>query len=126
MATRRDNPNGALWRLAVHGLNQILTDDLSRIHGDYKKDLNVFKHSRARFWKEVADVYEVFLVGSCGHALSSYSPSAEALKADESIEMTVLDILGNSVLKGQIDAPTEVSYSATTDGCLLLMAIQVS
>ncbi|XP_020274026.1 protein MON2 homolog isoform X2 [Asparagus officinalis] len=113
MTTRRDNPKGALWRLAVDGFNRILIDDLSRVH-EYKKDPNIFKLPRARLWKEVADVYEIFLVGSCGHALSSDPPSAEALKADELIEMTFLNVLGDRVLKGQIDAPIEVLQRLVT------------
>lgn len=114
MATRRDNPKGALWRLAVYGFNQVLMDDLSRVHTDYKKDANLFKLSRARLWKEVADVYEIFLVGSCGRALSSDAPSAEALKADELIEMTVLGVLGDGILKGQIDASIEILQRLVT------------
>lgn len=117
MATRRDNPKGALWRLAVDGFNQIIMDD--RVRMDYRKDSNMFKLSRSRLWKEVADVYEIFLVGSCGRALSSDAFSAEALKADELIEMTVLSVLGDSILKGQIDAPVEVleRFITTLDRC---------
>ena len=121
MATRRDNPKGALWKLAVDGFNQIIMDD--RVRMDYRKDSNMFKLSRSRLWKEVADVYEIFLVGSCGRALSSDAFSAEA---DELIEMTVLSVLGDSILKGQIDAPVEVhliSHFVIIDGFVLYRII---
>lgn len=113
MAIRRDNPDGALWRIAVDGFNKVLVDDLSRAHLDYKMDSSMYKLSRSRLWKEVADVYEIFLAGSCGRALSSVTPSAEALKSDELIEMNVLGVLGDRLLKGQIDASVEVFLSST-------------
>lgn len=119
MATRRDNPKGALWRVAVDAFDQVLIDDLSRVHTEYENDANVFKVFRARLWKDIADVYEVFLVGSCGRALSSDASSAAALKADELIEMTVIRVLGDNILKGQIDAPVEILQRlvATLDRC---------
>ncbi|KAJ6846953.1 protein MON2-like protein isoform X4 [Iris pallida] len=119
MATRRDNPKGSLWRLAAEGFNRLLIDDLSRRNLDNKLDSNAYKLGRARLWKEVADVYEIFLVGSCGRALSSDAPSAVALKNDELFEMTVLSVLGDEILKGQIDAPNEIlkRLVVTLDRC---------
>ncbi|XP_020087242.1 protein MON2 homolog isoform X3 [Ananas comosus] len=107
MSTRRDNPKGSLWRVAVERFNCVVIDDLKIVVLDHKADKHAYKLARARLWKEVADVYEIFLVGSCGRALSTDAPSADALKADEQREMTLLSVLGD-VLKGQIDAPAEV------------------
>ncbi|KAF8388070.1 hypothetical protein HHK36_026736 [Tetracentron sinense] len=105
MTTRRDNPDGALWRLAVEGYNRILVEDVSRIAVD-----NISRPARTRLWKDVADVYEIFLVGSCGRALPSNAFSSVALKADESLEMTILNVLGDKILKTQIDAPVDVIF----------------
>lgn len=108
MSTRRDNPKGSLWRVAVERFNCVVIDDLKIVVLDHKADTHAYKLARARLWKEVADVYEIFLVGSCGRALSTDAPSADALKADEQREMTLLSVLGD-VLKDQIDAPAEVN-----------------
>ncbi|XP_010923723.2 uncharacterized protein [Elaeis guineensis] len=131
MSTRRDNPKGSLWRVAVEGFNRVLVDDASREIKDYKKDPNTYRPARVRLWKEVADVYEIFLVGSCGRALSSDAPSAELLKTDELIELTVLSVLGDKVLKSQIDAPLEIlqrlvttlDRCASRTGCLPLESV---
>ncbi|OVA15488.1 protein of unknown function DUF1981 [Macleaya cordata] len=118
MATRRDNPDGALWRLAVEGFNRILVDDVSRINLDGQEP-NISRPSRTRLWKEVADVYEIFLVGSCGRALASKVLSSATLKADESLEMTILDVLGDKILKTQSDAPDDILQRliSTLDRC---------
>lgn len=108
MTTRRDSPDGALWRLAVEGFNHILVDDLCKLSVDSGHDSNVSKPARTRIWKEVADVYEIFLVGYCGRALPSDSLSAVAVKADESLEITTLNILGDQILRLPIDAPSDV------------------
>ncbi|EHA8586981.1 protein MON2 [Cocos nucifera] len=131
MSTRRDNPKGSLWRVAVEGFNRVLVDDASRESKDYKNDPNTYRSARVRLWKEVADVYEIFLVGSCGRALSSDAPSAEVLKTDELIELTVLSVLGDRVLKSQIDAPLEIlqrlvttlDHCASRTGCLPLESV---
>ena len=107
MATRRDNPDGSLWRLAVDGFNNILVDDVIKVTVD-SSDLTFPRTARIRVWKEVADVYEIFLVSHCGRALPSSALSVAVLKADESLEMNVLDILGDKILKSQIDAPIDV------------------
>ncbi|KAK1288620.1 hypothetical protein QJS10_CPB19g01189 [Acorus calamus] len=109
MCTRRDNPNGSIWRSAVEGFNHVLIDDLSRT--DFQMD-NLNRSSRTRLWKEVADAYETFLVSSCGHP--SQALSAEVLKADESLEMEVLHILCDKLLKAQIDAPTDILQRLVT------------
>lgn len=107
MTTRRDNPDGSLWRLAVEGFNRILVDDVSKLAVEC--DSKISKPARLRIWKEVADIYEIFLVGYCGRALPSNSLPAVTLKDDESLEMTILNILGEKILKSPIDAPIEVS-----------------
>ena len=110
MTTRRDNPDGSLWRLAVEGFNRILIDDASNSTVNAGSDSCASKPARTRIWKEVADVYEVFLVGYCGRALPSDSFSTVDVKADESLEMTILHILGNKVLKSPSDAPIDVCF----------------
>ncbi|KAL0926436.1 hypothetical protein M5K25_002670 [Dendrobium thyrsiflorum] len=118
MNTRRDSPKGSLWRLAVEGFNRILTVELMEADNNTKLDPHIYRHARARLWKEVADVYDIFLVGSCGRALSS-DGNAESLKADEMIEMTVLNVLTDMLLKGKIDAPVEILQRlvSTLDRC---------
>lgn len=109
MTTRRDSPDGALWRSAVEGFNRILVDDISKLP-NCGPELTVSRPARIRIWKEVADVYEIFLVGYCGRAIHSESLSAASLKADESLEMNILDILGDRILKSQLDAPLDVIF----------------
>lgn len=110
MNTRRDNPRGTLWRISAECFNRVVTDEVTQENAECKSDMNSnsYKLSRARFWKVVADVYETFLVGSCGRVLSSDVPSADSVTADESLEMTVLTVFGDNVLKLQNDAPVEV------------------
>jgi hypothetical protein len=107
MNTRRDNPKGTLWRTSAECFNRVVTDEVKQDSANCKSDGNSYAPSRARFWKEVADVYETFLVGSCGRVLSSDIPSADSITTDETLEMTVLTVLGD-VLKLQKDAPVEV------------------
>ncbi|VAH80557.1 unnamed protein product [Triticum turgidum subsp. durum] len=108
MNTRRDNPRGTLWRVSAECFNRVVTDEVRQENAECGSDMNSYRLSRARFWKEVADVYETFLVGSCGRVLSSDVPSADSATADESLEMTVLTVFGDSVLKLQKEAPVEV------------------
>lgn len=108
MTTRRDNPGGSLWRLAVEGLNRVVLDDVSKVTIDSQEDQTIQRPARVRVWKEVADVYESFLAGHCGRALSYSALSATVLKADELLEMNILDILGDKILKSQIDVPLDV------------------
>lgn len=108
MNTRRDNPRGTLWRVSAECFNRVVTDEVRQENDECRSDMNSYRLSRARFWKEVADVYETFLVGSCGRVLSSDVPSADSVTADEGLEMTVLMVLGDSVLKQQREAPVEV------------------
>lgn len=104
MNTRRDNPTGSLWRISLDCFNKLVADDgRSPSLLDAKTETTAYRLTRALLWKEVADVYEIFLVGSCGRALTS-----DVLKADELIEMNFLKVLGEHVLKGQVDAPVEV------------------
>ncbi|GAB4855419.1 hypothetical protein Ancab_024046 [Ancistrocladus abbreviatus] len=118
MTTRRDTPDGSLWRLAVEGFNRLLVHDISRLSMN-QPDPSISRPTRVRIWKEVADVYEIFLVGYCGRALPSNTLSAAALKADEYLEMAILDILGDKILKSQIDAPIDILQRlvSTLDRC---------
>ncbi|KAJ7973440.1 protein MON2-like isoform X1 [Quillaja saponaria] len=118
MTTRRDNPDSALWRLGVEAFNRILIDDVIKLT-DSGPVSSISKTARTRIWKEIADVYEIFLVGYCGRALASNSLSAVALKADESLEMTVLNILGDKILKLPTDAPIDIlrRLVSTLDRC---------
>ncbi|VAH64537.1 unnamed protein product [Triticum turgidum subsp. durum] len=111
MNTRRDNPRGTLWRVSAECFNRVVTDEVRQENAECGSDMNSYRLSRARFWKEVADVYETFLVGSCGRVLSSDVPSADSATADESLEMTVLAVFGDSVLKLQKEAPVEQIFS---------------
>ncbi|GMN25335.1 hypothetical protein TIFTF001_000898 [Ficus carica] len=119
MTTRRDNPDGALWRLAVEGFNRVLVDDFCKLSVDGGLDSSTSKPARTRIWKEVADLYEIFLVGYCGRALRSDSLSTVVGKADESLEMTTLDILGDKILKLPVDAPNDIlrKLVSTLDRC---------
>ncbi|KAH1083507.1 hypothetical protein J1N35_023268 [Gossypium stocksii] len=119
MTTRRDNPDDSLWRLAVKGFNRMLVGDISETAVDSGPDSKFSKPARLRIWKKVADVYEIFLVGYCGRALPSNSLSPATLKDDESLEMTIVDILGEQILKSSIDAPIEILQRlvSTLDRC---------
>ncbi|XP_011003788.1 PREDICTED: protein MON2 homolog isoform X2 [Populus euphratica] len=108
MTTRRDNPDGSLWRVAVEGFNKIIVDDISGFTLNCGTDSKISKTASMRIWKEVADVYEIFLVGYCGRAIPSNSLSSDALRADEALEMTILNILGDKILKSPVDAPSEI------------------
>ncbi|XP_050223198.1 uncharacterized protein LOC126673214 isoform X2 [Mercurialis annua] len=119
MTTRRDNPDGSLWRLAVEGFNRVLVEDLRKSATNFISDSRINRSARMRIWKEVADVYEIFLVGYCGRAIPSNSLSAETLKADEALEMTFLHILGDEILTSPIDAPIDIleRFVSTIDRC---------
>lgn len=108
MTTRRDDPDGTLWRSAVDGFHRILIDDVRNVNPALGTDLTITKSSRTHVWKEVADVYELFLVGHCGRALPSNRLSAAAHQTDESIEMNILDILGDKILMADADLPPDV------------------
>ncbi|WCJ43970.1 ARM repeat superfamily protein [Euphorbia peplus] len=117
MTTRRDYPDGSLWRLAIEGFNRILIHDFCKCTLKSEPDKMTSKPARMRIWKEVADVYEVFLVGYCGRATNSLS--ATALKADEALEMTILHVLGDEILTSPIDAPADIldRLVSTLDRC---------
>ncbi|KAK7356012.1 hypothetical protein VNO80_15278 [Phaseolus coccineus] len=118
MTTRRDNPDSALWRLAVEAFNRLLVDYITNLTNG-GPDSSISKPVRTRIWKEIADVYEIFLVGYCGRALPSNSLSAVVLEADESLEMSILNILGDTVLKLPVDTPTDILLRlvSTLDRC---------
>ncbi|XP_019097538.1 PREDICTED: protein MON2 homolog isoform X8 [Camelina sativa] len=119
MMTRRDNPDGSLWKVAAEGFNRLLVEDvkLCSVGGD--TDLKISKTARIRIWKEIGDVYDIFLVGYCGRALSSNSLPAAALKANETLEMAFLNGLGDIILMSTVDAPREVleRLVSTLDRC---------
>ncbi|XP_073141433.1 uncharacterized protein [Henckelia pumila] len=119
MTTRRDDPDGALWRLAVEGFHLILIDDVNKHTPVFSNDLSISRSSRIHVWKEVADVYELFLVGHCGRALPSSALSSTALKADESLEMNILDILGDKILRSLTGVPLDIVQRliSTLDRC---------
>ncbi|KAJ0253818.1 ARM repeat superfamily protein [Hirschfeldia incana] len=108
MMTRRDNPDGSLWKVAAEGFNRLLVEDVKICSASGDADLKISKTARMRIWKEIGDVYEIFLVGYCGRALSSNSLPEAALKANETLEMALLDGLGDVILKSTVDAPREV------------------
>lgn len=114
MKTRRDNLDGSLWRLAVEGFNRVLVNDVCKFTMNIEPDSRISRPARMRIWKEVADVYEIFLVGYCGRAIPSSSLSPEMLKADEALEVTMLNILGDKILKSPIDAPVDVIFLPIT------------
>ncbi|KAF5791184.1 putative mon2, dimerization and cyclophilin-binding domain, guanine nucleotide exchange factor [Helianthus annuus] len=109
MITRRENPDGGLWGLAVKSFNQLLVDDINSFANGSRPDVsNSNKPARIRLWKEVADVYEIFLVGYCGRALPSSSLAAISKEDDESLEMELLDVLGDKILLSDIDASPDI------------------
>lgn len=108
MTTRRDDPDGTLWRLAVDGFHRILIDDVRSTNPVLETHLKITRSSRTHVWKEVADVYELFLVGHCGRALPSSRHSAVVHQTDESVEMNILDILGDKILVSDADLPPDV------------------
>ncbi|KAL2325430.1 hypothetical protein Fmac_024488 [Flemingia macrophylla] len=118
MTTRRDNQDSALWRLAVEAFNHILLDYVTKLTNG-GPDSSISKPVRTRIWKEIADVYEIFLIGYCGRALPSNSLSAKVLEADESLEMSILSILGDTILKLPVDTPTDILQRliSTLDRC---------
>ncbi|KAG2402271.1 uncharacterized protein HKW66_Vig0234670 [Vigna angularis] len=118
MTTRRDSPDCALWRLAVEAFNRLLVDYITNLTNG-GSDSGISKSVRTRIWKEIADVYEIFLIGYCGRALPSNSLSAVVLEADESLEMSILNILGDTVLKLPVDTPTDILLRlvSTLDRC---------
>ncbi|XP_020876863.1 protein MON2 homolog isoform X2 [Arabidopsis lyrata subsp. lyrata] len=119
MMTRRDNPDGSLWKVAAEGFNRLLVEDVKLCSVGGETELKISKTARIRIWKEIGDVYDIFLVGYCGRALFSNSLPAAALKANETLEMALLNGLGDIILKSTVDAPREVleRLVSTLDRC---------
>ncbi|GJW81541.1 protein MON2 homolog isoform X2 [Tanacetum coccineum] len=90
---------------AVKSFNQLLVNDVSKLKHQ-SGGLSTYRPARICFWKEVADVYEIFLVGYCGRALPSNPLAAISKEDDESLEMELLDVLGDKIL---LICPCEVS-----------------
>ncbi|GBG74470.1 hypothetical protein CBR_g18881 [Chara braunii] len=137
MAIRRDEPKLALWRTAVGGFEKVLETSLlpdsatgrqgasyevrpeqqshglqHPVHsGSLYVDADVEAGWRLRMWKEVVDLFEGFLVGTCGRAMitqASERISPDQQKADEQLEFLVLDLLCDKVLVSCQDAPMDV------------------
>jgi len=95
----------------VEGFNRVIVNDVSQLVNKTVAHSSINRYARIRIWKEVADVYEIFLVGYCGRALPSNALSAVTLKADISLDMTILTTLSDKILKSRIDAPVDVIFS---------------
>lgn len=119
MMTRRECPDGALWRVGLEGFNQVVLHDISRLSITDKLDPSTSRPARIRIWKEVADVYEIFLVGYCGRALAANSLSTVTINSDEQLEMSTLNILGDKILKSEIDVSADILQRlvSTIDRC---------
>ncbi|KAL9233252.1 hypothetical protein vseg_008273 [Gypsophila vaccaria] len=119
MTTRRDSPDGTVWKLAVEGFNHLLSRDVSHLSLKREMHPSISVSARNRIWKEIADIYEIFLVGYCGRALASNVMSANALKADISLDMAILSTLGDKILKSEIDASSDILQRliTTLDRC---------
>ncbi|GER36682.1 ARM repeat superfamily protein [Striga asiatica] len=115
MTTRRDDPDGTLWRIAVEGFHRLLITDVKKLKPESCIDNSITRQQRVHVWKEVADVYELFLVGHCGRAL----PSNKVSEIDESLEMNILDILGDNILGSDTDIPLDILQRliSTLDRC---------
>ncbi|KAH7372647.1 hypothetical protein KP509_17G014700 [Ceratopteris richardii] len=115
MSTRRDFPFGTLWRVAATTFNRLLLEDLDSysimdVASKVQPDKLPNGVGQMRFWKQLADIYEVFLGGSCGRAviINAESTSEDTIKADELLEQEVLETLCNQVLKSCQTAPHDV------------------
>ncbi|BBN13645.1 protein MON2 [Marchantia polymorpha subsp. ruderalis] len=108
MATRRDFPGEELWRAAVGSFNQVVQESLIPDSLEFAQSPDGKGHSRHRFWNQLADVYENFLVGACGRVFSSTGDGTDTQQADELLEASVLDVLCEKVLNNCQDAPNEV------------------
>eukprot|EP00850_Spirogloea_muscicola_P022427 SM000294S10819 [mRNA] locus=s294:115581:128242:+ [translate_table: standard] len=131
MALRRDYPDAQLWHTAVVAFNSILDNILMQDeqrslkavqqqvdHADQDSAV-ILKASveRPRMWKELVNVYEKFLLGACGRALTVSSGQAlpeDVQNADEALEIAVLDGLCDRVLTSCADASDEVRRRLVT------------
>lgn len=116
MATRRDSPKEKLWKTAVNAFisvvrRALICDTADSDHYVAQENLVASGTIRSRFWKEVADVYDKFMVGACGRAISlpaGLTIEPEVLDADEQVENMVLCFLTDELLICCQDAPREV------------------
>lgn len=148
MITRRDAPDSDLWRVAVRCLKQVLDAALGtpesspdwniasptaeavdsssledwtaalqrRLEGDPSEALGEL--GRPRLWKELAQLFEDFLLGACGKpALGGIPP--ETARSDEQLEGVALDALCERLLAHCREAPDEVQRRlvAVVDHC---------
>lgn len=116
MATRRDSPKEKLWKTSVNAFISVLRralicDTVDSDHYFAQENLVASGTIRSRFWKEVADVYDKFMVGACGRAISlpaGVTIEPEVLDADEQVENMVLYFLTDELLTCCQDSPREV------------------
>lgn len=119
MATRRDIPMEKLWKTAANAFISVLrgaliSDTPNIEHQVAQESLVASGTIRSRFWKEVVDVYEKFMVGACGRAVSlpvGVTIKPEILDAEELLENRVLCFLSDELLTSCQDAPREVWLS---------------
>ena len=125
MATRRDSPKEKLWKTAVNAFISVLRkalicDTADSEHHIAQENLVASGTIRSRFWKEVADVYDKFMVGACGRVISlpaGVTMEPAVLEADEQVENMVLSFLTDELLTCCQDAPREVINAADSSGC---------
>jgi hypothetical protein len=146
--TRRDMPDSDLWRVAVRSFKQILdsvlgapetapdwniasppaeaidsasienwTEALQR-RLDSQTPETLGELGRPRLWKELAELFEEFLLGACGKPQLGGVP-ADVAKSDEQLEGVALDTLCERVLAHCREAPEEVQRRlvAVIDNC---------
>lgn len=118
MLLRRDTPEGQLWRTALRAQVAILETSLqpddatSAFPPDSPGETANESPPKARLWRELADLFEKFLLGTCGRAVaqpSSSLPTPESLTADEELENLLLNCLCSKVLSRCLTSPPEVS-----------------
>ncbi|KAL2622814.1 hypothetical protein R1flu_003019 [Riccia fluitans] len=113
MATRRDYPAEELWRVAVGSFNHVVQESLIPDHvsadpiQQSPPDGKGYS-SRHKFWNQLAEVYENFLIGACGRVFHTSAADGTDTAADELLEASVLDVLCEKALSSCQDAPYEV------------------
>lgn len=113
-----DSPLCSRRKVAVEGFKHVLEDALvpdvvnvPLVPSSQGQRGPVVEAGRSQFWKDVADVYEKFLMGACGAAdcvPAGQSIAPEAVKADRVLEVSGVDLLCEKALKSCQDAPSEV------------------
>lgn len=89
----------------------LICDTAGNEHHLAQDNLVASRTIRSRFWKEVADVYDKFMVGACGRAIpvpAGLTIEQEDVDAHEQVENMVLCFLTDELLTCCQDAPREV------------------